>query len=841
MKNMISSLLMVFLLLSSCREASVVDIKAVQFEKDSAIVFGEHQDIMVSALPDSSLSLKYNATDSSFQWKILKPVYFKVENKTQNAVPLDSIRTIQVGGTTFGFSRMRNLAAGFSAVDDGVKYIKLNNLVRAVDTVMGRRMEKFNSLVACDEGGKESQPILILLDSDIRVTRLDGQVVSFKGEDSLKASHMSLEFFRVFSSVLLNPQSNDFHIADTVYYAAVKSMYTPFGSSRLELRAGDKVRLLFNRYFRTLIPKKVIDTTFRNNNNIAVSIRQQVQSNTYSNEIYTVNFSNSNAFDIGTVDSAMHFIRDKANPLLTDADLHFFNIGKFSFLYALLPLLAVFVFGMVIIRFVTNDSLYEGESNHGENTRWRKYFWILFTLLFVLGTGRVFIGYNLSYTAPYYPFALPTASIISALVLLTVLYVWVIFIVINDPETLTLKFRLFLIGFVFAFLFALYKFAAAAFPYYVAQFHDVFSWSKPFKNEVYYLSITTLSLFLCTVVASSLLLVKKAEYIFTAGCTGLGCAFFLQKSSYSISALLIVIALLNIIVMRWTRFIKLNFESGWLKKTGRFFLLLIPAVIVFAIAYGVKHDGGYFINLLLFPLIMVVVIFGYYRFYPSADGEVDRNRTKKEWLVSIAAFIFVAGALTGLALSLSRNYDPLQHDRMHNRFTSFFSFSSVHSYGTRESEKQAQFFAELSKYAYPSAEAGYEPVHPGISSYIDPVVKNDLSVPFGLIYQFGPRWFYVPVVLLILLWSGLLYAVLRISVAPAGDSERRRYLTQAAIIRIYCVCVIVSSGLWLIASYYSVVPFTGRLIYGLGQDSIAEVFETVFLFGYMGLIRKSKT
>ena len=48
--------------------------------------------------------------------------------------------------------------------------------------------------------------------------------------------------------------------------------------------------------------------------------------------------------------------------------------------------------------------------------------------------------------------------------------------------------------------------------------------------------------------------------------------------------------------------------------------------------------------------------------------------------------------------------------------------------------------------------------------------------------------------------------------------------------------MLVGSGLWLIGSYYNIVPFTGRLIFGLGQDSIAEVFETIFLFAYMGLI-----
>jgi hypothetical protein len=50
---------------------------------------------------------------------------------------------------------------------------------------------------------------------------------------------------------------------------------------------------------------------------------------------------------------------------------------------------------------------------------------------------------------------------------------------------------------------------------------------------------------------------------------------------------------------------------------------------------------------------------------------------------------------------------------------------------------------------------------------------------------------------------------------------------------------LVSSGVWLVLSYYNVLPFTGRLVYGMGQDSVAEMLETIFLFGFMGLISKS--
>ena len=839
MKN-VGYLFLLMVTLHSCKEASVMDIKTIHFDKDSVILFGQSQDVMVTAMPDSTLSVKYNTADSSFWWTISKPVYLKIEGETQNAVLLDSIRMIQIGNApSFEFSRMRLLAGNFSDRSDGVKYIKLSNLIRSVDTTIGKTAEGMNSLVACDEDGKESQPKLILLDTSIVVTKLNGESISFRPTNHKKTKNLSLEFFRIFNSVLLDPGSSAFHIADTVYYAAVKSFYTPFGASKFELSADEKVNISFNRYYRTVIPKSVIGPTFNKNNNITVSIKQQIQSNTYSNEIYTGNFSNSNALDLGSIDSTMHFFKEKANPLLSDGDLYFFNINKYTFFYYLVPLLVVFIFGLFVIRYVTKDSLHEGEPNHGENSRWRKYFWILFSLLFVLGIGKIFIGYNLAFTPPYYSFALPTSAIIAPLVLLTVLYIWVIFIVDNNIDTINFKFRLSLIVCAGILIAGLYKFVVVLFPFYVSQFHETFQWLHPQKNEVYYQSIVTLVAFIGAITVA-MILAKGAKFIFILSCLVLGVLFFIQKSSYSVSALLLVILMLNLIVAGLFKYIKLGFESKYWQRVGRFLLLVIPLVLVFCIAKILKHDGGYFINLLLFPLIIAIVIFAFYRFYPTADSGIDKQKTKKQLIGSIFTLVSLVGILSFTAFEFSRNYNPLEHDRMRNRFTSFFDFSSVHSYGTRESEKQAQFFAELSKYAYPTTEGKYEPIHPGISSYIDPVVKNDLSVPFGLIYQFGPHWFYLPVILLVLIWACLLYAVLRISIAPVADSGKHRYFTQSAIIRIYCVCGIVSSGLWLIASYYSIVPFTGRLIYGLGQDSIAEVFETVFLFGYMGLVRKSK-
>ncbi len=860
-------ILPLLIFLYSCKDALVLDIKTVSFDKADTILFGNNQDIIINGLPDSTLSLSYSDTDSTFSWQLNKPAYFKINGKTQNAVMLDSVKEITIGSkSSFDIKNIKAITEKFPEKDDGVKYIRLGNLLKAAFHTNNPLLDSLNSIVACDRN-KDDVPKLIILDTIVSVIKVNGEPQGFKASAKFDSNKIDIEFFRTFNSVMLDTiNSKSYHIGDTVYYSTVKSFYTPFGASKLSIEANGKLDVSFNRYFRAVIPKLSIDSAFSKNNSIPVSIKQKAQSNTYSNEIYTSNISNSNSFEFGTVDNSLKFIQTKNNTLVNGNNLISFKINKCTFLKSILPLIFVFTFGLIVIYFVTEkNDIYEIESSQGESDKWRNHFWILFTALFFLSVGRIFIGYNLSFTAPYFSFAFPTAIIVSPLLLLTVLYIWLIFILHNDQDAIGRKCRYAMVVVPIVLWCVLRYFVIDKhFPFYMQDFHRTFVWNlfRMGDNYVHYLTIVLLTFFLIPISIQLLPLSRNKDtsfkhllYLISLALLAIGFIRF-GKNSYSVSALLLAVWTLiglgnkgvlsltgnsksaNYIVKLFKQKVKLALDVNYVERLFKFVLIVtLPLIVALLLALW-NSDGGYFINVIIFPTIISVVLFGIYKYYSDADSGINWNKTKFGFFGNIGFIYIVFVGSFFWAKNKSQGYNPLESGRMGSRFTSFFDFNTVHEYGTRESEKQAQFFAELSKYSYPSQHSLYEPIHPGISSFIDPVVKNDLSVPFGLIYPFGEKWL-IPVLGLILIWSIIFFSVLRTTITPTANFNNQRYFTQYAIIRIYCACMLVGSGQWLIASYYNIVPFTGRLIFGLGQDSIAEVFETIFLFSYMGLISKT--
>jgi hypothetical protein len=285
----------------------------------------------------------------------------------------------------------------------------------------------------------------------------------------------------------------------------------------------------------------------------------------------------------------------------------------------------------------------------------------------------------------------------------------------------------------------------------------------------------------------------------------------------------------------------IDLKKSALYRFGKWFVFLIP--LIPAIFFAFWKDSGYIINLVLFPAIMIIVVMVLYSNLggsKSSTGKTPKEKNKRllNLIASFGIMLLVLGCIVVGIFFHSKNYNPFSSDRLIERSVAYFDFSTIQEFGYRLSEERAQFFAIQTKYTYPSDYDCYEPMHSGISSFTDPVIENDLSVPFGLIYQFGKKWWCLPIAFLLIIWGVLGFAVLKMSLIPPFKSKnnfKHYYFSTYGIIRIFCMSLILSSGLWLLCSYYGVVPFTGRLIYGLGQDSIGEVFEIVFLFAFMGL------
>lgn len=839
-------ILTLLFLLQSCKNAVVLDVKTFSFPKENEIVFGNGQDILFHGLPDSALIIKYKAADSSFDWTLKKPVYFQIDGITQNTVLIDSLLSVVVGDKQFDFSLFLPIVNSYRKKSDRVNYIRLYNLIRAVDTSLSVNADSLNTLVSCD-GGDDARPKLILLDPGIVAIKKNGQRQAYISTGRFAGKRNTIRFFRVFNASLISKKSKLFQIGDTIFYTTIKPYFTPFGASDVTVTTNQSVDVSFNRIYRAIVPQASIARALAKNKAVDIEVRQKAHGRAYMNELSVANFSQNNSLKLGVIDSASNFIPEKGNFLLSKSDFQLKRLNRQTYFLAIVPLVLVFLFGVVIIFRMTRIDLYESESNRGESKKWSKYFLVLFTALFLLSLGRIFIGYNLSYTAPYFSFSFPTATIVSPVILLAVLFIWVIFMLIDDPDRFGLPFRLLVPGFAILLFYGLFRFAKSEFPYYLAAFKENFQVLHPAVNEVYYQTIFNL-LVLIAMLSVSILLVPRSgsrlpkinRLVFSFSMILLAVVFiWFGENSYSVSALLLALLLISLLPVILPDIFEPGYEAGIGRKLKLLAFLMLPPAMAFLLAIGLKRDPGYYINLMAFPLIVSIILFRFYKFYPDTHLQIDKGKTRKQERQGLIVLVSLAVALVLISKLVSKNYDPLGAGRMKSRLTAFFDFTTMHEYGTRESEKHAQFFAGLAKYSYPCVYNSYEPILPGISSFSDPVVKNDLSVPFGLISPFGKNYWLVPLIGLLVIWLAVLYMVLRMSVTPSSNLAGQRYFTQYSLIRIYCACIIFSSGIWLLASYYNIVPFTGRLIFGLGQDSVGEVFETIILFGYMGLIGKT--
>lgn len=273
----------------------------------------------------------------------------------------------------------------------------------------------------------------------------------------------------------------------------------------------------------------------------------------------------------------------------------------------------------------------------------------------------------------------------------------------------------------------------------------------------------------------------------------------------------------------------------------RYFLVLIATLIL--VSAFVKGDAGYIINILPISLAVFWILSVCTLTIKNKNIEFDENKkavNRARFGFAILFLIFTAFAYTISSTSTSID------GRTQARLTALYRFDKMEEQGLKKTEGISQFFVVLGKYVMPNSSVKNESAfHPIISSNHDPVVINDLSFPVCISMLFG-KYSYLIYVALILFWSLLFYQINKVSLFPKDNynseiGEKTNYrLHTFALIKIVALFYMIFSGLWLILSYFGVMPFTGRLLFGLGQDSSAEVIETIILFTCFGLIYYTK-
>ena len=276
-----------------------------------------------------------------------------------------------------------------------------------------------------------------------------------------------------------------------------------------------------------------------------------------------------------------------------------------------------------------------------------------------------------------------------------------------------------------------------------------------------------------------------------------------------------------------------NRHIGWL-LTGMFAATIIYIVAAFL------SDFGYMTNYFGFFLFFCLVFFMVKRPDTTLDSKAYKSlKTEKKWLVrSLIVGCTLIAVMLPVIFYWCFDAEKVNYARHARRIMLYAQFDDLQKSGYRYHESDAEFMVIMSHYM--QNRDGHDPLsndthalHASVSTGQSPVVLNDLSVPVAFIGSYG---IYANIVffglLAILAWLVMMY-----SIEYADDKP---VLTKAMQWRLLALFMWVSTSLYIYLSYYSWLPFTGRLNPGFGVDAAGEALETAILLAFMASVTCKK-
>ncbi|MBL7724825.1 MAG: hypothetical protein JNK27_11780 [Chitinophagaceae bacterium] len=838
----------------------IIGFDKLQFEKNN-ISIGDSSDIVFPHVAPNNLEISFKPDSNIFRWRLLKPSYIRINGKSENAIQKEEIRSIVIANRIIPFSELDKIIRNYD--NDNRFKLKENDQNYLPLEILLHRMGLANIPAGIQSIYSTKTNKLILLDNIIGYINKNGERRALRMTDTVSGKQLKLELFSAYRYSLYptNRKKNFLKILDTSYHVKVNSEFTNFGASVLYISSLTQpnrplLSVAFDKPYRYAYSKEFVREKIKSNSNIPINISQASQATIFTNDIIIPNFSYYFNRSLGEINSPAQI---KLHEALKE-------YKRSGYLVCLLPLMIVFGIILLLYFFPQNISvpkfllsnLYVISNNSGERISWRNHFGWLFVILFVFLAYRIFIGYQLTYTGPYFTSKLPLTLMIAPLVLTAVYGIWMACIfrfglVVRDREkNIVRRLRVIQAGIILCLLVT-----SLGICYLIPEVKNYLETMKLDSLHPLKLLKSELGPVLVVSVLVGLLLLNEliAFMVGRRKATLISSPVKYRKTLTVLYFILLLVAAkfidnaysaLLLLAMLSASYLIFSFRKKEGESTnfsGR--LYGGTAVILSALGYAAfaKSDPGYFINI---PLVIFMMFFVSLFTNEGMHWARDRSNRRKVLLKKGLFFgvvvigLYVLGKIyTNSAEESVSNFS----DRTYTRLTTFNDFDKVEQAGFRISESYAQFFAVLSTYSDAGANGSIKTYHPIISSFSDPVVLNDLSFPAAGLAPWG-AFYWIVLTILLICWFLLLRTVLLRSLYPVRQYDsavkQYNYMTSFGMLRLICVSYLVGSGLWLIASYYGLVPFTGRLLFGFGQDSVAEVLELILLFSGMGLVYQAK-
>ena len=206
-------------------------------------------------------------------------------------------------------------------------------------------------------------------------------------------------------------------------------------------KTGSQWEVSFNKKYRFVFPDRLFTDTVPGN----YYVSQELAGYKPGPYIYTDNFSAGFPDVLGKVDSTNQFIPGENVSL----DYDYYTSGpSFSFILRYSPLLLIYLAGLILYFYFfrekgdAQDFFHEMSPDPKEVNNWRNYYILISTGLFVLLSFREFIGYNLAYSYPYFPFSYEVSATVGPLILLSVQMTYLLFWKYNFRDAFTTNFKI---------------------------------------------------------------------------------------------------------------------------------------------------------------------------------------------------------------------------------------------------------------------------------------------------------------------------------------------------------------------------------------------------------------
>lgn len=888
------SITIIFLLFQLFRIPNrlMVSVGGFEIANTNTVSVGRNSDFCYNKLPEDYLSVTYQNDSATVQ--INKDYadslfYYKINNVNPNAhrITSDANVEVQYEGDTFILNKTTIDSLVGEAENKYIavrwlwaKSIMMNN---QDDSVWARKIasdSKIKSIIVRDEKGNDD-PLLVILDN---YTTLGG--TGYAWTRHVAGDKVKLQFFEmVFNSYSTNKSTEHFEFDGKRYIAKPVIVCTEWGAGHVLFEYADTCTKVFFQKPLTFIENLDTLKTIAKSCSGMLTIRQNDHSFPAMSTILVPQISSRLNPDICNiqVDSSGfkcdETLLSTTNPTwLIPAIPHVYTkinpgaisrmgvMNKFFYVKFLIWPLIFCVFFFFVFRGVTNANNVETKGKTKENRTLTKnakslkdYAVLVFLVAFAYFICRILIAVKLSYTYPYFEeigaIVIPTCCLMALSIVQIALLINRNYLLNSKNKLIWTVYTPILLGIIVTA--GLFYGAGDCFIKDVLnsyldseRFHK--NWMEDLHRNVpidLFAVNVILFLVLCFVRWWNAPINKLFNKLFSS----LGDHINVNKkiansknptiNKVAWMAILLLIGIVigiviglplshvgnigsSIFTILFVPFVSWYVCAIEYKEKTIWFPIILLMVILVASFVTIGENGYYATLMGVVAFLLVLVIFS------GRKGESSMQKDRIQGYVkvdAIVSFVLVVVAMIFFFWVYPKKIDPnvVTNDRMEKRFSEFAMADRYAATGYRYAQGDEEFMMVLSHSMLNSSwsdplSANHHPLHPLVSRGQTPVVLNDVSAPAAFFGSYGGIWLLIIFLIFIACFA-----------SGVHRSSENSWMDQHSVHRLLASCMWFSATLLLIASYFRIVPYTGRLIPGLGVDALGEALECSALLAFM--------